>query len=298
MNVEPAVEPFFHAPTGSWSYVVHAAADAVVIDPVLDFTQASGRIGTEAASELLDFVERRGLRVRQVLETHAHADHLTAAAFVQARTGAPVAIGAGIRDVQAHFAPIFGQDPCEPALRDAFDRLLGDGDVVACGHLQVEVMALPGHTADSLGYRIGNHLFVGDTLFAPDIGTARCDFPGGDALQLHASIQRLHALPADTVLWLCHDYPPAGRERRASVPVGESARDNRMLSRDTSVEAFTSSREKRDATLAVPQLLYPALQVNIRGGRQPPADDGGRRYLRTPVQVEGAVDGVCSPARA
>ena len=292
MAEAPTIQSFFHSPTGTWSYVVHAGSDAVVIDPVLDFTAASGVVATGSAHGLLDFVADQGLRLHHVLETHAHADHLSAAAFLRARSGAQVAIGAGIREVQAHFAPMFGWDPGAAGLRDAFDQLLRDGDVLEAGRLRIEVMALPGHTADGLGYRIGDNVFVGDTLFAPDIGTARCDFPGGDARQLHASIQRLHALPGDTTLWLCHDYPPAGRERRASVSVEESARDNRMLSRDTAVEEFVTARQARDAGLSVPQLLYPALQVNIRGGRLPPADADGRRFLRTPLRIEGAAEGL------
>lgn len=283
---DPRIEPFFHAPTGTWSYVVDAGGDAVVIDPVLDYTAASGLIATTGAAAMLGYIASRRLRVHHVLETHAHADHMSAAAVIRTATDAPVAIGAGIRDVQSHFAPLFGWDAGEPGLHGAFDRLLREGDVIDAGKLRVEVMALPGHTADSLGYRIGDNVFIGDTLFAPDVGTARCDFPGGDARQLYATIQRLHALPGDTTLWLCHDYPPAGRERRASVPVSESARDNRMLSRDTPLGEFVSARQARDAGLPVPQLLYPALQVNIRGGRLPPADTDGTRRLRIPLQVE------------
>lgn len=289
----PVVEPFFHAPTGTWSYVVHAGGDAVVVDPVLDFDAASGRVATDSARALLDCVAERGLRLHHVLETHAHADHLSAAAFLRGRTGAPVAIGSGIRSVQAHFAPLFGWTADDPELQDAaFDRLLHEGDVLQAGALRIEAMALPGHTADGLGYRIGGNVFVGDTLFAPDLGTARCDFPGGDSRALYRSIQRLHALPADTTLWLCHDYPPAGREPRASVGVAESARDNRMLAAGTPEAAYVAARKARDAGLPVPKLLYPSLQVNIRGGRLPPPDAGGRRYLRTPLQVEGDADGL------
>jgi len=283
-----AVQSFFHAPTGTWSHVAHAGGDAVVVDPVLDFDAASGHVGTDSARVLLEYLSRHGLRLHHVLETHAHADHLSAAAFLRTRTGAPVAIGSGIRSVQAHFAPLFGWDPGDAALHDAFDTLLGDGDVLQAGALRIEVMALPGHTADGLGYRIGDNVFVGDTLFAPDIGTARCDFPGGDCQALYRSIRRLHGLPGDTLLWLCHDYPPAGRERRASVSVAESARDNRMLAADTPEETFVAARRARDAGLPAPQLLYPALQVNIRGGRLPPAEAGGRRYLRTPLRVDGS----------
>lgn len=288
----PVIEPFFHADTGTWSYVVSAAGDAVVIDPVLDYDPASGRIATASARELLAYVDRQRLRVRRVLETHAHADHLTAAAFVRARTGAAVAIGAGIRTVQAHFADVFGLDPRERALLDAFEQTLGDGDIVEAGALRFEVIATPGHTADSLSYRIGGDVFVGDTLFAPDVGTARCDFPGADAAQLYASIRRLHALPGDTRLWLCHDYPPAGRGPRAFVTVAESRRENLMLREDTPLEEFVARRRSRDLDLPVPRLLYPSLQVNIRGGRLPAEEATGRRYLRTPLQVDAPADGL------
>lgn len=285
-------EPFFHAPTGTWSHVVNRGSDAVVIDPVLDYDPKSGRIGTESASALLRHVQDGQLVVHRILETHAHADHLTSAAFVRARTGAPTAIGAGIRDVQAHFAGVFGLDPSAPSLANAFGALLADGEVVEAGRLRIEAIALPGHTADCLGYRIDGNVFIGDTLFAPDIGTARCDFPGGSVEQLYASVQRLYAMPDDTVLWLCHDYPPEGRERRASVTVGESRRDNRMLSGNTTREAFSAARRARDAGLPAPQLLYPALQVNIRGGGMPEPEANGRRYLRTPLTIESQGDGL------
>ena len=292
MTADPHVQPFFHAGTGTWTYVVHAGRDAVVIDPVLDYDHRSGRIHTGSAREVLDYVAASDLQVHHILETHAHADHPSAAAFLRARINAPVAIGAGIRAVQDHFSAVFGMDRDDPALADAFDRLLVDGEVVTAGALSIEVMATPGHTADSLSYRIGNNVFVGDTLFAPDVGTARCDFPGGSVDRLYASISRLHALPGDTVLWLCHDYPPEGRERRASVTVAESRRDNRMLSADTSLESFREARNARDAALAAPNQLYPSLQVNIRGGRLPAAGADGRRYLCTPVQVQGPGDGL------
>jgi glyoxylase-like metal-dependent hydrolase (beta-lactamase superfamily II) len=264
-----AIQPFFHAPTGTWSYVASRGSDAVVIDPVLDYDAGDQRSGTEAVDRLLAHVDARGLRVHYILETHAHADHLSAAALLKARTGAQLAIGAGIRAVQAHFAEGFGLRADAPAFVDAFDRLLEDGDVLDAGMLRIEVMATPGHTPDGVSYCIGNNVFVGDTLFAPDVGTARCDFPGGSAGQLHASIQRLHALPDDTVLWLCHDYPPAGRGQRAQVPVIESRRDNRMASSQVTAEDFLAARAARDATLQPPALLLPALQVNLRGGRLP-----------------------------
>ena len=292
MTDDLRIQPFFHDATGTWSYVVSLGVDAVVIDPVLDYDHRAGRATTDSARALLDHVATHTLHVHHILETHAHADHLSAAAFLRARTSATVAIGAGIRSVQTHFAGVFGMAANDDALVHAFDQLLSDGDVIQAGRLRIEVMATPGHTADGLSYRIGGNVFIGDTLFAPDLGTARCDFPGGNIDQLYASAQRFYALPDATVLWLCHDYPPAGRERRANLTVGESRRDNRMLACDTTLEAFCAARSARDAGLAAPNLLYPSLQVNIRGGRLPAAGANGRRYLSTPLQVEPPAEGL------
>ncbi len=292
MSGKPHVQPFFHETTNTWTYLVHAGRDAVVIDPVLDYEQRSGRIHTGSASKVLEYVAGSDLHVHQILETHAHADHLSSAAFLRERVNAPIAIGSGIRSVQDHFSTVFGMDPADAALSGAFDRLLVDGQVLNAGSLSIEVMATPGHTADSLSYRIGDNVFVGDTLFAPDVGTARCDFPGGSIDKLYASITRLHALPGETVLWLCHDYPPEGRERRASVTVAESRRDNRMLSAETPLETFRAARSQRDTGLAAPKLLYPSLQVNIRGGRLPAPNASGQRHLLTPLRVEPPADGL------
>lgn len=297
MSLNPAsadltIQPFFHDATGTWSYVVHRGRDAVVIDPVLDYDQPDGRVATASARELLAYVRDQQLQVHRILETHAHADHLSAAAFLRDSTSAPVAIGAGIRSVQAHFAEVFALASDDPQLGNAFDNLLADGDVVEAGALRIEVLATPGHTADGISYRIDGNVFIGDTLFAPDVGTARCDFPGGSVEQLYASIQRLYALPDDTVLWLCHDYPPAGRERRASVTVGESRRANRMLAGDTTLQDFAGARRARDADLPAPTLLYPSLQVNIRGGKLPAVADNGHRYLLTPLRIEAPADGL------
>lgn len=278
------IEPFFHDGTGTWSYVVSRGGDAVVIDPVLDYDPKSGCIAGTSADALLGHVRDNGLSVRRVLETHAHADHLSAARLVQAGTGAPVGIGAGIRQVQAHFAEVFGIDADDPQLREAFDATFNDGETIEAGNLRFMVIATPGHTSDSLSYAINGNVFVGDTLFAPDVGTARCDFPGGSIDALYDSIQRYYAMPGETVLWLCHDYPPQGRDRRASVSVAESRRDNRMLDATTTRDVFHQRRSARDAGLPAPNLLYPSLQVNIRGGRLPPADANGMRYLRTPLK--------------
>lgn len=285
MTTTLRIEPFFHAGTGTWTYVVHRDGDAVVIDPVLDYDPKSGRIGTDSLRQVQDYVASSQLRVLRILETHAHADHLSSAQVLRAATGAPVGIGDGIRKVQAHFANVFGIEPTDPALASAFDGTFSDGDVIEAGALRFEVLATPGHTSDSLSYAIEGNLFIGDTLFAPDVGAARCDFPGGDPDTLFDSVQRLYGLPDDTLLWLCHDYPQ-GRERRSSVTVGESRRDNVMLRGDTGRDEFVQRRRARDASLPAPVLLYPALQVNIRGGRLPPAEANGRHYLSTPLQGE------------
>ena len=291
-SADLAIRPFFHDATGTWSYVVHRGRDAVVIDPVLDYDQRDGHVATGSVRELLAYVRDRDLQVHRILETHAHADHLSAAAFLRESTSAPVAIGAGIRSVQAHFADVFALAGDDPALAGAFDTLLADGDVVDAGALRIQVMATPGHTADGISYRIDGNVFIGDTLFAPDVGTARCDFPGGSVERLYASIQRLYALPDETVLWLCHDYPPPGRERRANMTVAESRQHNRMLAGDTPLEAFVDARRARDAGLPAPTLLYPSLQVNIRGGRLPAVADNGRHYLLTPLRIEAPADGL------
>lgn len=284
MNDTLYIAPFFHQGTGTWTYVLHRAGDAVVIDPVLDYDPKSGKVGIDSLRVVLDYIAEENLRVHRILETHAHADHLSSAQVLRAATGASVGIGEGIRNVQAHFAGVFDIDRDDPALRDAFDETHADGDAIEAGNLRITVLATPGHTSDSLSYAIDGHVFIGDTLFAPDVGCARCDFPGGSIEDLYASIQRLYAMDDATVLHICHDYPPAGRGPRSEVTVGESRRDNRMLRHDTTLEDFRQARQARDATLPAPTLLYPSLQVNIRGGRLPPARENGQRYLCTPVQ--------------
>ena len=278
------IAPFFHEGTGTWTYVIHRDADAVVIDPVLDYDPKSGKVGIDSLRVVQDYIGEKDLHVHRILETHAHADHLSSAQVLRAASGATVGIGDGIRKVQDHFAGVFDIDRNDATLRDAFDATYADGDVIEAGNLHLSVVATPGHTSDSLSYEIEGHVFIGDTLFAPDVGCARCDFPGGSVNDLYASIQRLYAMDDATVLHLCHDYPPAGRERRSEVTVGESKRVNRMLRRDTTLEEFSQARRARDAQLPAPILLYPALQVNIRGGRLPPARENGQRYLCTPVQ--------------
>jgi glyoxylase-like metal-dependent hydrolase (beta-lactamase superfamily II) len=283
----PEVEARHHADTGTWSYVVSdpATGAAAIIDPVLDYEQKGARTSTASAQALLDIVAARGLSLRWILETHAHADHLSAAAWLKERTGAPIGIGAGIQSVQATFKPIYGLEADFPTDGSQFDRLFEHGERFALGELEVEVIATPGHTSDSLSYRIGDAVFVGDSIFMPDGGTARCDFPGGDARLLFASIQRLYALPDDTRVFVCHDYGPGGREPRAQTTIGEQKNANIHVRADTPEGEFVQLRTKRDATLALPALILPAVQVNIRAGRLPPLREDGRRYLTLPLDA-------------
>jgi glyoxylase-like metal-dependent hydrolase (beta-lactamase superfamily II) len=263
-----------------------ATGAAAVIDPVLDFDPANGRLGTAAARVVLDHLLAHGLDLKWILETHAHADHLTAAAWLRSRTGAPVAVGAGIVDVQDGFKRRLGLGEEFVADGSAFDRLLHDGDTLPLGELSIEVLATPGHTADGVSYRLGAAVFIGDTLFSPAAGSARCDFPGGSAAALHASVRRLYALPDDTQLYLCHDYPAAGAEPRGRVPMSEQREHNVHLSAGTSEADFVALRERRDATLPLPRLFWPALQVNIRAGELPPMDAERRRFLKLPVDAD------------
>lgn len=281
----PVVHAFHHASTGTWSYVVAdpVIGVAAIIDPVLDFDAASARRSTRSAQQLLDCIQTRGYAVQWILETHAHADHLSAAPFLQQRTGAPVAIGQGIRRVQAHFSGVFGFPPGYQADGAPFDRLFADGERFSVGSIEAEVIPVPGHTPDSVAYRIGDALFVGDSLFMPDGGTARCDFPGGDAATLYRSIQRLYALPDATRVFVCHDYGPGGREPRCETTIGAQKQGNIHV-RDGVTEAqFVAQRTARDATLAAPALLLPAVQVNIRAGHFPEPDADGYIALTLPI---------------
>jgi len=283
----PEVESFLHKDTGTWTHVVHDGETAAIIDPVLDYDAAAARTSTASADAVLAFVQSRTLRVEWILETHAHADHLSAAGHLHDTLGAPVAIGRGITDVQAHFKQVFGLGDDFVADGRQFDRLLDDGDELAVGSLHLRAIATPGHTRDGLTYIVGDAAFIGDTLFAPDLGSARCDFPGGDAAQLYASIRRILALPETTRLFLCHDYPPPARTAWRETTVACEANENVQIGGGVGEAEFVARRRARDATLPVPRLLLPALQVNIRGGRLPPADSEGHRYLRLPLNRIG-----------
>ena len=294
MNRSPAIDAFFDEATNSVSYLVSdpASGSAAVIDAVLDFDPGSGDVSTEGADAMLAKAAERGLKIEWLLETHAHADHLSAASYLRRQTGAKLAIGSGIREVQRVFGSLLQADDVRPDGSD-FDLLLNDGDTLPLGDFEIEVMATPGHTPACVSYRIGDALFIGDTLFMPDYGTARCDFPGGCAHQLYRSIGRILSLPRETRLFLCHDYKAPGRDRFAwETTVGEQLDRNVHLAGGKSEEEYVAMRQARDSTLCAPKLLYPAIQVNIRAGRLPPADDNGRRYLKIPVNptTEAALD--------
>jgi glyoxylase-like metal-dependent hydrolase (beta-lactamase superfamily II) len=286
----PEVESFHHADTGTWTHVVHDDSTAAIVDPVLDYDAAAARTATTSADGVLAFVRERGLQVAWILETHAHADHLSAAGYLHDALDAPIAIGRGILSVQAHFKQVYGLGGDFLADGSQFDRLLDDGDALPVGSLALNALTTPGHTSDSLTYVVGDAAFIGDTLFAPDVGTARCDFPGGDAVELYASIRRILALPETTRLFLCHDYPPPARTAVRETTIASEARENLHVGGGVNEADFVARRRARDATLKVPRLLLPALQVNIRGGRLPPAEADGYSYLRLPLNRLGRID--------
>jgi glyoxylase-like metal-dependent hydrolase (beta-lactamase superfamily II) len=282
----PAIDAFFDEATFTITYLVSdpATGRAAIVDPVLDYDHRAGKASTASADRVLAKAAERGLAVDWVLETHAHADHLTAAPHIKARTGARVAIGEHITQVQKIFAKVFNAADVSGEGRE-FDRLLKDGERLALGSLEIEVMHLPGHTPADVAYRVGDAVFVGDTIFMPDYGTARADFPGGDAGQLYRSIRRLLSLPPATRLFMCHDYKAPGRDRYAwETTVGEERAANVHVRDGVDEAAFVAMRRQRDATLAAPVLLLPSVQVNIRAGHLPPADDNGTHYLRIPVR--------------
>ncbi|WP_198378075.1 MBL fold metallo-hydrolase [Neoroseomonas rubea] len=284
------IRAFFDEPTNTVSYLVWdpATKRGAVIDPVLDWDNRSGTADVAFADRILAAADEEAVAIDWVLETHAHADHLTAAPYIKARTGAPIGIGEHIRQVQAIFRPMFQAEDLKPGGGD-FDRLFADGERFALGSLEVEVIHTPGHTPACIAYRIGEDVFVGDTLFMHDYGTARADFPGGDARTLFRSMKRLLALPPDTRLWMCHDYKAPGRDSYAwQSTVAEQRAHNPHVKDGVTEEEFVAFRTARDATLAAPLLLLPAIQVNIRAGRFPPAESNGVRYLLVPVTTRKA----------
>jgi len=279
MQITPSYEP----ESGTWSYLLAEPADGVaaIIDPVWVFDPVSGLADAAFIDHLLEIAAACGCRIEWVLETHAHADHLTGAGYIRSKTGAKIAIGHGICSVQKTFARVFNLDGVATD-GSQFDRLLAEGDVLKLGALEIQVMETPGHTNDSITYLIGNAAFIGDTLFAPSYGTARCDFPGGDAGRLFDSIQKIYRLPENTQLYLCHDYPNEDEKPVSMVPIISSLKDNVHVNAATSREAFVEMRNERDKHLHLPRLIMPSLQVNIRAGAAPEAESNGVPYLRTP----------------
>ncbi len=277
--MKPQVESVFDPVTGSFTHIVHSGfgMPAAVIDPVLGFDLKSGRTDPSTLEPVIRILESRQLLLHWILETHVHADHLSGAALLQQRFGGRIAIGGGVGAVHAHFAPIFGI--AEPA-GTQFDHLFADGEHFAVGGLAGEAMPVASHTPADIAYRIGDAVFLGDTLFAPDQGSARCDFPGGDARALYRAARAILALPGETRLFLCHDYPPEGRKPIAMTTVAEQRAANRHLRDGIGEEEFVAMRQARDATLQVPALILPAIQVNLRAGRLP--DD---RRLVIPVDA-------------
>lgn len=287
MAAHPDVRGFFDPATHTVTYLVSdpATGQAAIIDPVLDYDAASARTSTGSVDAVMSALREAGLTLAMVLETHAHADHLTAADHLRRSEGVPIGIGERITKVQATFAPLFDAHDVTPD-GVVFDRLHADGDAFPLGALTVEVIHTPGHTPACVSYRIGDALFTGDTLFMPDYGTARADFPGGDARTLYRSIQKLLALPDETRIFVGHDYLPASRnEFRFETTVGDQRANNIHIGGGTSEEAFVAMREARDATLKAPQLILPALQINIRAGALPPPEPDGRRFLKIPLNT-------------
>ena len=285
---KPTIAGFFDEATHTISYVVHDAATsrAAIIDSVLDFDPAAGRIGYASATRIIDYVTERDLRVDWVIETHAHADHLSAAPYLQDRLGGELAIGREIVRVQEVFGKIFNAGTDFQRDGSQFDLLFDDGDTFQIGSLEAVALHVPGHTPADMAYVIGDSAFVGDTIFMPDFGTARTDFPGGDARQLFRSIRRLLSLPGETRLFLCHDYKAPGREFYAwETTVAEQRERNVHVKDGVSEVDFVEMRTNRDRKLAMPELILPSVQVNIRGGRLPDPEDNGVSYIRIPVNA-------------
>jgi glyoxylase-like metal-dependent hydrolase (beta-lactamase superfamily II) len=285
----PIIRSFFDEPTNTVSYLVAdpTTKKAAIIDPVFDYDHNSGEVDTRSVEAMLKAAEDSGNTIEWVLETHAHADHLSGAPFIKAKTGAKIGIGEHIKDVQRIFRPIFNATDLKTDGSD-FDHLFRDGERVKVGELEVEVLYTPGHTPADISYKIEDAVFVGDTLFMPDYGTARADFPGGDAHKLFRSIRQLLALSPETRLFMCHDYKAPGRDTFAWETTVREQRENNVHVKDgVSEDEFVAMRQARDTKLSAPKLLLPSIQVNIRAGKFPPAEANGVRYLTIPVKLKG-----------
>ncbi len=285
--MNPTVHGIFDPATWTVTYVVYdqPGGQAAVIDSVLDYDPKSGRTKTVSAQKVVDFVREQRLTVSWILETHAHADHLSAAPWLREQLGGKIAIGGNIRTVQGVFKRIFNLEQSFDTNGSQFDHLFSDGERFAIGALEGEVMSVPGHTPACVAYRIGGAVFVGDTLFMPDVGTARCDFPGGDAPTLYRSVRKLLSLPPQTRLFMCHDYPPNGRSVAFECTVADQRARNIHVNDSISEQQFVEMRTRRDATLDMPVLILPAVQINIRAGHMPPPEPNGVSYVKIPLNA-------------
>lgn len=285
--MNPLIQAFFDEATWTVSYVVYDApgGHCAVVDSVLDYDPKSGRTRTRSAQRVIDFVQSQGLTVAWILETHAHADHLSAAHYLREMLGGQIAIGRGITQVQTVFKGIFHLESDFDTDGSQFDHLLRDGEAFRIGQLTARALAVPGHTPACMAYQVGDAVFVGDTLFMPDVGSARCDFPGGDAHALYQSVRRLLALPPETRLFMCHDYPPPGRAPAWETTVAAQRAHNIHLHDGVTEDTFVGLRQRRDATLEMPVLILPSVQVNIRAGEMPPPESNGVSYLKIPINA-------------
>jgi glyoxylase-like metal-dependent hydrolase (beta-lactamase superfamily II) len=285
MTTRTTTQAFFDPKTWTVTYVVWdpATQRAAVIDPVLDYDFKSGHTSSASADQVLAYLAKHVLQVDWILETHAHADHLSGARYLQQRVGGRIAIGENIRAVQATFKKLYNLERSFLPDGSQFDHLFKDGETFRIGQVEATAMLVPGHTPADMAYLIDGAVFVGDTLFMPDVGSARADFPGGDAHQLYRSMHRLLALPPETTMYVCHDYPPAAREPRWRTTVAEQRAHNIHVRDGIGEDEFVAMRQARDATLEVPTLILPSIQVNVRAGQLPPADENGVSYLRIPL---------------
>jgi glyoxylase-like metal-dependent hydrolase (beta-lactamase superfamily II) len=285
--MNPLIKGIFDPVTGTITYVIYdeIGGSAAVIDPVLAFDAKSGRTSTQIADEVIEFIRSSDLTLEWILETHAHADHLSSASYIQTQLGGRIAIGENIKQVQATFKKIFNLEENFALDGSQFDHLFCDNETIRIGKLAGIALSVSGHTPADMAYQFGDVVFVGDTLFMPDVGTARCDFPGGDAHHLYQSIQRLLALPAHTELYMCHDYPPASRQPNWKTTVAEQIASNIHVHVGIEEEDFVQMRRARDASLGMPTLIIPSIQLNIRAGHLPPAEDNGASYFKIPINV-------------
>ncbi|KAA3641059.1 MAG: MBL fold metallo-hydrolase [Proteobacteria bacterium] len=279
------IESFYHQDSSTWTHVVvdQSTQKCAVIDPVLDYDQDAARYSTESADQVIDYIQNKDLTVAYLLETHIHADHISACHYLKQQLGGKTGIGSGILSVLAHWVPVFESAHDTATDGSQFDHIFGPGDTFNIGQLKAQVIHTPGHTPACVSYHIESAVFVGDTLFSPDGGTARVDFPGGNAEQLYQSIQKLYALPDETVMYLCHDYPAEGQSPCKSFTVAEQKKHNKMIKAETTLAEYTQLRQQRDASLAVPRLILPSIQTNMRLGGFGAVSEQGTQFIKIPI---------------